>query len=315
MAKRWLNECIKEHDMCQLHDTLIPKRLVYDGKVQSRAQDKDAILKWPPCAYMTLSYCWGPNGNPTVTTAANISSHFVEIPISALPRTIQDVIYVARSLDVQYLWVDAICIIQPNSSDTADWQEQAPLMGKIYSHSLCTIAASSAPHCDAGLFFRRIGATLPVHSCTIEDPSPRQHRSPIQLHPRLRNWYDVVDRGPLSSREWAMQERMLSTRILFWTGDGHHGLQWESKNKYAWEWNVYQGARKSGWETCEPPTTVEYVTAWWERSDSRSSPWADVVEAYSTTSLTNRSDKLAAIAGIARTIERATGEVYLSGVW
>jgi hypothetical protein len=41
------------------------------------------------------------------------------IPVEALPKTFRDAIEIARELGIEYLWVDALCIVQDNIQDVS----------------------------------------------------------------------------------------------------------------------------------------------------------------------------------------------------
>jgi Heterokaryon incompatibility protein (HET) len=68
------------------------------------------------------------------------------------PRTIQDAIKVARGLGLQYLSVDALCIIQDSDSDKA---KELAVIGDIYRHTPITLAAANGGHTDDRLFAQR----------------------------------------------------------------------------------------------------------------------------------------------------------------
>jgi hypothetical protein len=48
--------------------------------------------------------------------------HRESIPISHLPATFREAVQIARVLDVCYLWIDYLCIIQ---DDFLDWEHEA----------------------------------------------------------------------------------------------------------------------------------------------------------------------------------------------
>jgi hypothetical protein len=52
----------------------------------------------------------------------------------------------ANNLDVQYVWIDAVCIIQ----DTKDLEDQIPKMGLIYEQAFLVVAADCAESVHAG---------------------------------------------------------------------------------------------------------------------------------------------------------------------
>jgi hypothetical protein len=65
--------------------------------------------------YAALSHCWGsPKRHPTKTTSATLDDHMSGIAISSLPRSFSDAIKVCLYLDIEYLWIDCLCIVQDN---------------------------------------------------------------------------------------------------------------------------------------------------------------------------------------------------------
>lgn len=95
--------------------------------------------------YLVLSHCWG---RPTeeekkrfCTTRQNYQDRLQGFSCDELPRTFQDAVRVARLLGKQYLWIDALCIIQ---GPEGDWNTEARSMEDIFASAYCTIAASSA---------------------------------------------------------------------------------------------------------------------------------------------------------------------------
>ena len=65
-----------------------------------------------------------------------------------LPATLVDVIDLVHSLGIEYIWIDALCIIQKNDLDKKD---QIRNMSKIYGCSIITIIAASGSDSNAGL--------------------------------------------------------------------------------------------------------------------------------------------------------------------
>ncbi|KAH8600698.1 heterokaryon incompatibility protein-domain-containing protein, partial [Bisporella sp. PMI_857] len=69
-----------------------------------------------------------------------------------LPKTFQDTILVAQRLNISYIWIDSLCIIQDSAED---WQAESAIMGQIYSNCTLNIAAAGASDGSVGLFFER----------------------------------------------------------------------------------------------------------------------------------------------------------------
>jgi len=63
--------------------------------------------------------------------------------MSLLPPAFRDAIDIARRLDVRYLWIDSLCIIQ---DDQLDWQTESARMSTIYQQALLTISAGLSGH-------------------------------------------------------------------------------------------------------------------------------------------------------------------------
>lgn len=78
---------------------------------------------------------------PCKTTKASLEHVSRGILVETLPRTLQDVITVTRKLEIEYLWVDALRIIQDDPEDLA---EQLRYVPQIYKNAVVTIFAGSA---------------------------------------------------------------------------------------------------------------------------------------------------------------------------
>jgi heterokaryon incompatibility protein (HET) len=66
--------------------------------------------------YIALSHCWR-NGNPTRTTRLNLECRMSGFAFSELSRSFQDAVTVTRSLGINYLWIDCLCIVQDDHKD------------------------------------------------------------------------------------------------------------------------------------------------------------------------------------------------------
>jgi hypothetical protein len=89
-----------------------------------------------------------------------------------------------RGLDYRFLWVNALCIIQPKASgDSTDWEIEGPRMGLIYQNVVCTIAATCAENADEG-FLSTVGSgSLNIMPCTITDRRQgARHIQPTMVH-------------------------------------------------------------------------------------------------------------------------------------
>ena len=113
VASEWIMRCKDNHAKCWARSTgerILPKRLLdllkaSDGLVML-VDGEEAISP-----YAALSYCWGAS-MPLRSLTENISLFRDGIAIQDLAKTVQDAITVCTTLDIRYLWVDSLCIIQ-----------------------------------------------------------------------------------------------------------------------------------------------------------------------------------------------------------
>lgn len=151
-ALRLLDKCQDSHDSCPRRCTpLLPNRVIdvgsldYNPRLYVTAAEQRAN-------YTTLSYCWR-GAQQLVTTKAIFNSMTLSIPMTCLPRTIQDAIIITRNLNIRFLWVDAIYIIQYNKIDQAT---EIRGMGAIYKQATLTIAAMSSENTYQGFIKKSI---------------------------------------------------------------------------------------------------------------------------------------------------------------
>jgi Heterokaryon incompatibility protein (HET) len=79
------------------------------------------------------------------------------IKFEDLSLTFKDAVKICRDLNLRYLWIDSLCIIQ---DDGEDWSEQAMAMASIYGGSYLTLSA-------LGSVDGTLDASLIVTTCTL----------------------------------------------------------------------------------------------------------------------------------------------------
>ena len=210
-VRHWINECISSHSRCRsAGDSVLPARVLDIG-----LNDASSITlresKGETGRYICLSYCWG-GSEFTMTTPDTIESHRRGINLQDLPQIFQDSIKIARALGIQYLWIDALCIIQ-HEEDHADWKRECGCMADIFRNAYLTVAATSANSPTGGCFTPAAdGITIgPVIMRRISHfPLPASAKMSVNF--------------PLLSRAWAYQERMLAPRVVHF---GRHEMLWD----------------------------------------------------------------------------------------
>jgi hypothetical protein len=74
--------------------------------------------------YVALSHVLGTSKN-SILESGNEASMKHAIPWDSLPQTYRDTIWVCQRLDIEYLWIDSLCIKQ---DDNQDWDREAAKM-------------------------------------------------------------------------------------------------------------------------------------------------------------------------------------------
>jgi hypothetical protein len=277
--------------------------------------------------YATLSYRWGPPERALRLLRSTFDDfRGGQQRISDLPRTFLDAIVMARQLFIQYLWIDALCIVQDSDDDKA---REIPQMRSIYSNAACNLAASMSDNPHGGLF--RVRDAAAVAPGLIQAPSGA-------LRDEMHHVVDMSYRdrqiigGPLHRRGWVFQERLLSTCVLYF---GQSQIFWECLSELKCEGfphGMPQSFRSA--KSLEP--LWEMHDAMLPLSRPQNDPqhgllndlpkdrgmstraltlWNSLVREYSNCVLTHPEDKLLAFSGVANLFQEVTGDRYLAGLW
>ncbi|CAJ2506443.1 Uu.00g005730.m01.CDS01 [Anthostomella pinea] len=208
----------------------------------------------------------------------------------------------------QFIWIDSLCVIQ---DDIEDWKIQSSMMGLIYKHAACNIAATWAADGSMGLFSNRHPGTVTPCATTLDDQrQPREYWIST-----LRGYHDDITNAPLNKRAWVLQERYLAAKQLSFS---KRQVYWECPELTASE-EFPSGVPRELWEDSDYGSRAMKLTGkphmgvkdeWHARQQ-----WAALVEQYSSCALTKTSDKMIALAGLAGEAQEAFGDAYLAGVW
>ena len=296
VLERWITTCVQDHTLCKQGSTL-PSRILHIGQSTVKLVDTAPTHSGP---YITLSYRWG-TGNTITASSSNIDHLKVGIPIVTLPDAIRDAVHLARALKIQYLWVDALCIIQ---DDVSDWDKELAKMCSIYENAFVTIAASSSRSSDISFLRRRQGAAaILTLTCVGDNGQPTivkaRRRTDGGLH-----YKGYQKQDPWETRAWTLQEKLLSTRLVAFARDEMH---WECKTLKTCECGDSQS---SHFDAGDPISLFQLYTA----TDAYKF-WQVQIMNYSRRHLTCPEDKLPAIAGIAQKIHEVSGSEYIAGLW
>lgn len=350
LACRWLSQCRSIHKKCaEMCSTgsFYPRHLI-------DLRPKGLPLNhWRLCrtseetlsgTYVTLSHRWG-IPEPTKLTRAVEADMRRGLPLESLTQVFQDAARVTTLLGVRYLWVDAVCIYQ--DPDRLDIQVEASRMAEIYGNALCNISALNAD--SRGIFVGRDPQTCTASARVLLDSEYHLGRDFVIEDPET--WPREVLGAPLARRGWVLQEQALAPRSIYF---GQTQLLWSCPTTAMCEsypdgkplgepWiAIYSqffeftrsltllARNEAEISLLELSSKIEALDkpddSRWESSLQKMPKeqkafeevrlaWKELIERYSARDLTEQSDKLLAIGGIAYRFQTLFRDEYMAGLW
>ncbi|RGP74677.1 heterokaryon incompatibility [Fusarium sporotrichioides] len=323
-ARKWIRICQENHSECQeahinrQRKDIMPRRLLQVGTSDTHVRIVSVKDTVPYCA---LSYCWGAK-DFFITKRDNLAQNMSGIPMASFPAIMQDAVSVVRSLGYEYIWIDALCIIQ---DDEQDWIHEAAIMGDVYSNAELTISTLVSSDCHTGLFQpRSVRVAYPVPLDVWQPKIGRQANTSQVLVPEWLQG-DMKTHGHVHSRGWTLQEQLLSTRILYFGGGMLH---FECLHDYVVEANPGGEIRRRFNHDDELEKRRDTKNALQGVVTTRNTRpfrihektpsfelWKQQVEEFTRRSLTKASDRLPAFNAISKSLSRAIGCNPLCGIW
>lgn len=313
-ARRIIDECKLTHGKCGVHrNSVLPIRVLNVGSTSQNLLHLAETASLSPGSYAALSYCWGGQGNDYKLTRVRLNDYKSAILQSELPATIRDAVTLTRALGLQYLWVDALCIIQ---DDKEDWKSEALKMRQYYQSAFVCLAAMDAPSSDTGLF--RSDA---LYGQMLELPGLSNVRLGVRLAwPRyLSSPSPAISSSVLSSRGWTFQECLLSQRTLYC---GQNQMYLDCLIGRTSEEDFMSG--KTGHVDSGPVTGIRKLSEALAASEdpTQADPehkimmsWYELIIAYAPRKFTKKHDKLIAFDGIRSLYDQKMDCQYFYGIW
>ncbi|KAK1781443.1 heterokaryon incompatibility protein-domain-containing protein [Copromyces sp. CBS 386.78] len=256
--------------------------------------------------YMTLSHCWG-SSVPTRLLLDNYGSRLKGFALAELPRTFQDAILITRRFNVQFLWIDSLCIIQDSPED---WAAESARMRFVYQNTHLNLAAAVSPDPSGGLSCPRYPLSFVPWAVSLSKNITLQNRPLYEK-----------DSFILDTRGWVLQEQMLARRTLIF---GKHQFYWEchrGESSECFPDVVNHSDDDAHTHRLSARTRIRTIQTEFSRGEllhdfKRLKVWALLVAEYSERRLTKQSDKLVAISGLAEELSNGwNGITYLAGLW
>jgi hypothetical protein len=315
-ANNWLRRCTRRHRECRIKPSstqeqicMLPKRLIdlthHNSVVIVDCRNWAAGNKYlldELGRYCTLSYRWGDIPHDYVLKES--FDMLLEMSPEPMPQVFKDAFSVARGIGVRFIWIDALCIVQPVAGNDEDWLEEGYRMGTIYANSLCTIAATCAVDAHQGF--------LAVAESGFSGAGYRTDAAPANLDPpNSSQFFSIVSQSPLNERGWVMQERALSRRVIHFT---EQGIFWECcMQKSSDRHGDFDAGNDHG--ACRHKESLLNVSRARQTRHLCPVEWFHFIKQYSWAKFTNPHDRLIALSSVARAVEPIIRSDYLAGIW
>ncbi|KLU82800.1 hypothetical protein MAPG_01868 [Magnaporthiopsis poae ATCC 64411] len=221
---------------------------------------------------------------------------------------------------LKYLWVDAICIVQ---DDKADWKRHTLIMGSIYANATLTIAAASASSGEEGCYLQDPdvdeGETPPhpyeartpcIYSGrylgdVLVVPFHKRHRGlPVGLGTGHSNLYTDLRTSRWDTRAWVFQERFFSRRIVYF-----------AKSQVYWQCQTFMAGQNFPWLESMAGRGVRERDGRWKGLKHLKHTWRVFLASYTRAGISYPSDRLPALASIAREAEQIYRRSYVAGLF
>lgn len=269
---------------------------------------------------MTLSHCWGSQSSHTLTTTKDtIEDRIRSIEFDAGSKTFVQAAEVTRTLGIQYLWIDSLCIIQDSEED---WSRESQKMGDIYHNATVTLSADAAQNASQGLFPDSRERSLLHNVFKLSYPAPNEATSSIRIRSldgdpsslkKLSHSSTPSGSSKLSTRGWVIQESTLSPRMLYFS---KKEMYWICSTLSRCECKIRPGQAPSGLFR-KPLGALQSLRTESDAQFLRDlyMEWPLLVMDFTCRDLTRKSDRLPALSGLADWMQRQTNDLYLCGLW
>lgn len=314
LANSWIKQCVAGHDLCEKqNETHLPTRLLDVGSLGNEVLKLYTTSSHESSCYAALSYCWG-DFRLSLTTLENLNARHHKIEYSCLSKTIQDAVEITRKLNIRYLWIDSICIIQDSKEDK---NRELPRMASIYKGAYVTIIAAATTNASEGFLTPKSGPKIELRLKygSSDEGGLILLRDKFQLDHNIDQHLD-----PTETRAWCLQESTLSPRCLVYSS-----------------FHIYWGCRQLRYADSEvefaqsplPDTVHHYVQKLPQvffagrRGQSLLDSdreelwtfWVETVYEYSHRKISFLEDRFDAISALVTEFHNINDDQYLAGIW
>ncbi|KAK5651193.1 hypothetical protein OQA88_12741 [Cercophora sp. LCS_1] len=220
-CRLWLDNCLRHHTSCDTPRWAgqLPSPTGPHFRLIDVSDMRVVVVHGHPPPYAALSYVWGAAGQYALKLSAgnadalSVSLEGHDRPIT---KTIHDAMDVTRRLGIPYLWVDSLCIMQKDEfagddeATAAARESQISQMDSVYGHAQVTLVAADGIDAEAGLAGITAGTRAESIKQIAEVVVPGIN---VLVAMKYSEGYGLWD-----TRAWTLQEKLLSKRLLIFSG-------------------------------------------------------------------------------------------------
>lgn len=328
LAREWLDECEHGHrDLCEKAARV--DDVAYTSKAPRNLRVIDVnsmslVLLSQEAKYIALSYCWAQSTRFFTTKKTSVEDLQMRNSLSGvwdlLPETIQDAIGFVREIGQEFLWVDALCIVQ---DDDKNKEEQILQMDRVYDNALLTIISAPSAEVDSSRY-----EGLPGYRPTCRQFQNTARIQGLELCTTMLNVEQAIETSPWNTRAWTFQEKLLSRRRLIFTdlqlyfqcmcGVFCEDVVGEGKSPSAFVypgtslWNI--GGLHNSLTQGQEASAQGLSRSKFENSSTAFEYYSNTVEQYTQREMSNQGDALAALQGVIAILRNTMTTEFIHGL-
>lgn len=318
--KEWMDLCLRDHKGTRCGKNAATQPSSYPSRLLELGPSSFRVLRTavdrPRGPYATLSYCWGPNPAFLCLTAWNEKELETGASISRLPLAFREAISVIQGLSLRYIWIDCLCIIQSGPGSAEDWGTESSRMHQIYADSILTLALTCVDSPSESILQQ--AHTRKTAMPPFEIKAYSGHGDPVAKALAIvpgDYFVHALYELPLSHRAWALQERVMATRVAsFGLGE----LFWDCAQLSNSSESIPGGlpATRIGdnWVFFDAFHLAKKTIPDGSKNNNAFYTWWSLLEEYTRRRLTYpKKDNLVAMSALAHDIGKAMDDVYIAG--
>ncbi|KAH8885094.1 HET-domain-containing protein [Thozetella sp. PMI_491] len=305
LIQSWLHNCNEHHRSCTVDTSgggVMPTRVldVGDPRVGRLARlvtTHEDMLD----PYLALSYCWGPGTDTYVLNEHTLDHMLHGIDDSVLVQTHRETLELARALGIQFVWIDALCIIQGNPDD---WVHESERMAHVYGNATLTVIAGRSADARDGFISNDLQQAAPP--CAIPVSSSNSDGLAFASMTRSRQV------GAVDTRAWCFQEKLLALKAVTF---GKEQISWQCRATVKSEDGfIMMRDGRIPFVLKEHAWSSEEQSA--EQKEKILKSWyTEILTEFTPRKLSNPLDVFAAIYSVAQLAQKALGSRFLSGLF